>query len=292
MLKQLIKKIFALAGLEIRRIDKSTDLPVYYRLYGRQAVQEKRFYNMGQRTFFHPAWTILDNFREKDGIIRLPGDYAIHHDLMSLKPLPLPDNSAVLMYTSHTLEHVSNPAVETFLSESFRVLKPGGILRVVVPDIKLSFRAWQNNDRDFFFWADSAYVYDDWHCYNLRMPLHQASLTQIFLEDFASTASELTVEGAAQRISDREMEHLFSTLPMEEALNYCIARCPLELQQRYPFHHMNWFTEEKLADLLQRAGFTRVYTSRWGQSQSPVMRNTRFFDTTTPKVSLYMEAMK
>jgi hypothetical protein len=55
---------------------------------------------------------------------------------------------------------------------------------------------------------------------------------------------------------------------------------------------MNWFTEEKWMKMLNEAGFTQVYPSRWGQSRSPVMRDTSFFDTSGPKLSLYMEAVR
>jgi len=59
--------------------------------------------------------------------------------------LPLTDNSAQLVYSSHFLEHIPKPEVETFLRECLRILKPGGVIRLVLPDLenmsrsKLSF---------------------------------------------------------------------------------------------------------------------------------------------------------
>ena len=44
--------------------------------------------------------------------------------------------------------------------------------------------------------------------------------------------------------------------------------------------------------MLREAGFQEVYASRWGQSRSAVMRDTGYFDTTTPQLSMYMEAIK
>lgn len=40
------------------------------------------------------------------------------------------------MYHSHVFEHLDRDDAEQFLAENVRVLKPGGVLRVVVPDLE------------------------------------------------------------------------------------------------------------------------------------------------------------
>ena len=47
----------------------------------------------------------------------------------------IPDESVDEVYASHILEHISWQRVEHVLTEWVRVLKPGGILRVAVPDL-------------------------------------------------------------------------------------------------------------------------------------------------------------
>jgi len=51
--------------------------------------------------------------------------------------IPFPDNSFDVVYHSHFLEHIDPPSARKFLLECHRVLKPGGTLRVVVPDLEL-----------------------------------------------------------------------------------------------------------------------------------------------------------
>ena len=46
--------------------------------------------------------------------------------------LPFPDQSFDIVYSSNVLEHVANPA--TALAEAIRVLKPGGVLHMTVPN--------------------------------------------------------------------------------------------------------------------------------------------------------------
>ena len=48
--------------------------------------------------------------------------------------LPFDDCSADVIYASHILEHFERHRVNNVLSEWRRVLKPGGVLRVCVPD--------------------------------------------------------------------------------------------------------------------------------------------------------------
>ena len=49
------------------------------------------------------------------------------------------------------MEHLSKEESVSFLNEAFRVLEPGGILRVVVPDLKLAFNFYvQTQDADNF----------------------------------------------------------------------------------------------------------------------------------------------
>lgn len=56
--------------------------------------------------------------------------------------LPLSDNSTQLVYSSHFLEHIPKPQVADFLSECLRVLKPGGVLRLVLPDLQNMARTY------------------------------------------------------------------------------------------------------------------------------------------------------
>jgi len=55
--------------------------------------------------------------------------------IISGDPLPFKDNSCTLIYHEHLLEHLPVPIALNFLRESYRILKPGGILRIAQPDL-------------------------------------------------------------------------------------------------------------------------------------------------------------
>lgn len=69
--------------------------------------------------------------------------------------------SVDIVYASHLFEHLTLNSAELFLKESYRVLKPGGILRIVVPDLyqickKYLFDFQNANEEDstkFIMWA-------------------------------------------------------------------------------------------------------------------------------------------
>ena len=45
------------------------------------------------------------------------------------------DNSVDIVYASHLFEHLSLQSATLFLKEAYRCLKPGGVIRIVVPDL-------------------------------------------------------------------------------------------------------------------------------------------------------------
>jgi predicted SAM-dependent methyltransferase len=63
---------------------------------------------------------------------------------------PFADNSFDKIFTEHTIEHLPIEKIRLFLSEIFRVLKPGGVLRVTCPDLELYARNYVAGDQAFF----------------------------------------------------------------------------------------------------------------------------------------------
>jgi predicted SAM-dependent methyltransferase len=58
------------------------------------------------------------------------------------KPLPYPDSSIAGVFTEHCLEHLSLAVAQSFVSEIYRILRPGGVARIIVPDAELFLRAY------------------------------------------------------------------------------------------------------------------------------------------------------
>ena len=82
--------------------------------------------NLGCGTRYHADWTNID-FKSSDKNV-------IEADLN--RGIPYPDAHFDVVYHSHVLEHFARPDAERFLKECHRVLKPGGILRIAVPNLE------------------------------------------------------------------------------------------------------------------------------------------------------------
>jgi predicted SAM-dependent methyltransferase len=64
------------------------------------------------------------------------------------KPLPFADSSIAGVFTEHCLEHLSFDAARGFISEVYRILRPGGVARIIVPDAELFLRAYCAHNTD------------------------------------------------------------------------------------------------------------------------------------------------
>lgn len=59
------------------------------------------------------------------------------------KGLPLPDNSIKGIFSEHCLEHIAYFQCCRVLKEFYRILRPGGVVRIIVPDAELYLDLYQ-----------------------------------------------------------------------------------------------------------------------------------------------------
>src|SRR5687767_3201991 len=85
-----------------------------------------KYLNLGCGDRYISDWTNVDFVSQGKGVIA--------HNL--IEGIPFPDNSFDVVYHSHVLEHFTKQRGFLFIKECYRVLKPNGILRIVVPDLE------------------------------------------------------------------------------------------------------------------------------------------------------------
>jgi hypothetical protein len=88
--------------------------------------------NLGCGMRYHRAWRNYDLQPASSDVIAAN----------FIDGIPLPDDVASALYHSHVLEHLPREIARRFLLECRRVLMPGGILRIVVPDLEQSAREY------------------------------------------------------------------------------------------------------------------------------------------------------
>ncbi len=97
-------------------------------------IQKHKLLNVGCGTNTNPDFINLDYHWIKS--------IDICWDIVK-KPYPIPTGHLEGIYSEHCLEHIPLPAFEANIKEFYRMLKPGGVVRIVMPDGELYFDLYQ-----------------------------------------------------------------------------------------------------------------------------------------------------
>ncbi len=149
----------------LRLFVTKTHLPLYLL---RELKNELHLFVVRLNNLYNPFYQIkrkrlesLDNVklhfgcgkRIIPGWVNIDGYYAagISHVMDLRCSLPLASNSTKLIFTEHVLEHLDfDRDIDFVLSEFYRILKPGGSIRIIVPDLEKYCRAYVDKDREWF----------------------------------------------------------------------------------------------------------------------------------------------
>ena len=124
-------------------ISKAT-LPNYWLhryLRGRRSSNDARHLHLGCGTKYLP------------GFLNIDGNFFNKLDLWLdvRNGLPFAANSVDSIYSTHMFEHFYADELNRLLRECFRVLRPGGGVRLIVPNLQSAILAYQQNDSAWFY---------------------------------------------------------------------------------------------------------------------------------------------
>jgi predicted SAM-dependent methyltransferase len=108
------------------------------------AAAPVRRLNWGCGTEPEPGW--INSDIKDDPTVDLPCDI--------LEGLPLETGSIAYAVSIHALPELRYPDLLPALRELRRVLAPGGVLRLALPDLDRGIRAYLDEDRDYFLVPD------------------------------------------------------------------------------------------------------------------------------------------
>jgi predicted SAM-dependent methyltransferase len=99
--------------------------------------------NIGAGTAWQArGWEVLDN---------MPGVYGqpwIHRG--KAWDSGLPSEAYDIIFTSHMLEHIPHFRLEKTIAEFNRIMRAGGVIRILVPDLRKAAKAYVARDKSFF----------------------------------------------------------------------------------------------------------------------------------------------
>lgn len=120
------------------RIDSKIN-PFKIKKIKRFVNQEDLSVNIGAGPFGEEGWVNIDMLRRKNIVFT--------YDCR--RKMPFKSNSINRIRCEHVLEHLDRKEeVPFFLKECYRCMKPGAVLRVIVPDVKLFIKAYYENSKE------------------------------------------------------------------------------------------------------------------------------------------------
>lgn len=227
-------------------------------------INNKKYLNIGSGpTWRHPRVIGLDFSHESE----------VSFDLNTNESLPFGNDRFEGIYTSHCLEHLKESRVKILVEEFHRVLAPGGVLRITVPNIPEYFNAYNQKNAHYFNWIRNkgAYRFDSW--------------LRLIVRAFA--------EPVVDRYSDELLYKMYSEMSLLDFMNHFSSEVESVNDPKYlwPNCHKSWWGVDKFMNLLHESGFKDVREVRQTESSCPLFRH-RIFNRTRPEMSFYIEARK
>jgi predicted SAM-dependent methyltransferase len=102
-----------------------------------------------------PLATVRDTHSRDEFVTLLRDHRFVCHNLKY--GIPLPDSSVDFIFSSHVLHHLYREDALKLIREALRVLKPGGTMRIAVPDLELIVALYLEGRREqaleYFFYS-------------------------------------------------------------------------------------------------------------------------------------------
>lgn len=271
-----MRKLFNLMGVDVVRYKP----PVQASQGGartKPAAPQRIIIGGGDRDY-GPDWHNIEFVTQgyADKYATLPRNIDVPHDLTSAKPFAIRDETILAAYSSHVFEHLKDEHIRRILRDTYRVLAPGGYLRVSCPDIDLYVRAFLDKDLEFFHYRD--------HPHYAKLGISN-SIVGMFLDVFATRLGELP-----RKHSYEDVRSAMESMGIEQSIEHFCRQAAYDYAKSH--YHVNWFNRAKLMGMFREAGFQEVYESALGQSRCPAMRDLTTFDMGDPKISMFVECRR
>ena len=258
----------------------------YEQAFGSLGIAKQQCFNIGAGTWHHDAWTNIDLPAQSEAFAKIQAP-CIPHNLVKDENLPIAASSAQLIYTSHVIEHLPDFHADRLFASVHKALRDGGIFRIVTgPDADTDYAALRRRDAQWWYFYDDADYADRFREYG---PM---TLTDKWLLHVASPRSLYCATPCDRKYTAGEVDDLFAIHASEPDKVRNTLTTGLEFNVQFPGDHLSWWNGAKLIRQLQAAGFSTASKCAYGQSRSNLMRDLRWFDTTYPQISLYVEAVK
>ena len=208
--------------------------------------------------------------------------------------LPFDDSSIRWVYSSYFFEHIDDNTADNLIAESYRILKPGGILRIIVPDFELFIQKYLENDEKWYREITRSTARPEWEKYKVADCLSNLLLDWIANHDFEGSHGPYC--GPPIGVSEDDVKYKAKNCDTEDFCEW--AQGLIQADDPHIQHnHINWWDVQKFLIFFKASGFRIIFHSDYMQSDARVLLkdNKNMFDSWKPNrehCSIYMETIK
>jgi len=201
----------------------------------------------------------------------------IKFDLVNDLPLPFESDTFKGIYSSNCFEHLKEEEVTKILEESYRILKPGGTIRITVPDMDKMFDAYEKRDASYFWFRekqhkpDQAWFKDSW--------------LRLVTRSFAGHVVDLFDDKTLYKMYKDNDREIFVRKILTVAETSPVYR-------NIPNTHKSYWTPSSMIKKLEALGFKNCLSVKKGITRDKIFSNGLTFDNTWPEKSLFVEGTK
>jgi predicted SAM-dependent methyltransferase len=231
-----------------------------------------KYLNVGGGNFRMEDWINLDCEFDATKHKRDWGLIDINHNLMSKEAIPVESESIDAVYSEHSIEHLTESAVEVLFEEAYRMLKYNGVFRVSCPDAD---------------WLYARYFEPGEIQRDFPRSKHHSNSKEMGVLDIIATP----MIGV---FSEEDVRKTLDSLPKKFAfdeITESLQGYTVEQQLKSPGDHLSWWNHDKIRALMFRSGFEDIKLCARNESRIKIFRKGEF-DRTAYKWSVRVEASK
>ena len=195
-------------------------------------------------------------------------------NLNTINDLPIEDNTFDIVYSSHTLEHIREEYLENIIQNIYRILKPGGLFRIIVPNFIKSISELKKNNINYFKkinkevgTGNSNRIIDRFSRFNISYAINNKSM--------------------GPELDQNDVNKIMNSEP-KDIRRLMIDKIPIKASY---YGHVNIIEKNYLIQLLNKCMFKNIKELKFRESSSPICRNNNMFNN-RPNSSIYVECIK
>jgi SAM-dependent methyltransferase len=249
--------------------------------------QGPRGVNLGGGKWRKLGWVNYDNRHEDENSTQVT--------LGTSSRLAFADASLDYVFTSHFFEHIDDDTALNLMREANRVLRPGGLFRISVPDFEKTLERYRAGDSAFFddVWGHAP-RYENWLEHGIQ-PTLENKLSYAFFGYANMPDRDLFppwrhIPGyycGPVDLHGEEVKSKAHSMDIHAFSDWLLSYTP---KKYFDLGHINCYDLGKFRAMLGEAGFSHIERSTYRGSVAEELRGPEFDNR--PEMSLFVEARK